>query len=91
MCIFNSAKPKGAGFTPGVAPIPKTDTSLPEAKPLVKDVKTDVTYGGKGRKEGQTQKAQGARSLAINLPNATQPGANTGGLGGTNQAGRPPV
>ena len=87
MCIFNSAKPRGGGFTPGVKPIKDTDTSLPEPKKLREDVKTDVTYGGKGKKEGQTQKAQGARSLAIPLPNATQQGANIGGLGGTNQGG----
>ena len=83
MCLFKTPKPKGGGYTPGVAPIQDTDTSLPTKKDLVKDDKpTDVTYGGKSKKEGQTQKAQGARSLAINLPNATQKEATTGGLGG---------
>ncbi len=80
MCLFRAPKPKGGGFTPGVAPAKDRDTSLPEAKELKKpDEPTDVSYG-KGRKEQQQQKAQGARSLAINLPNATQQGANTGGL-----------
>ena len=72
---------KGQGFTPGVKPVQDTDTALPEVKDLRPDKKvdTDITYG-KGRKEQQQQKSQGARSLAINLPNATQQGANTGGL-----------
>ena len=71
----------GKAFTPGVKPVQQTDTALPEAQDLrpEKDVDTDITYG-KGRKEQQQQKAQGARSLAINLPNATQQGAQTGGL-----------
>ena len=71
----------GKSFTPGVKPIQDTDTALPEVQDLrpEKDVDTDVSYG-KGRKEQQQQKSQGARSLAINLPNATQQGANTGGL-----------
>ena len=71
----------GKSFTPGVKPIQDTDTALPEVQDLrpEKDVDTDISYG-KGRKEQQQQKAQGARSLAINLPNATQQGANTGGL-----------
>ena len=76
MCIFNSAKPKGAGFTPGVAPIPKTDTSLPEAKPLVKDVKTDVTYGGKNKKpETLATRKTGTQALKIPL-NVTGQGSN---------------
>ena len=80
MCLFRTPKPKGGGFTPGVAPVADTDTALPEVKDLKKtDEPADVSYG-KGRKEQQQQKAQGARSLAINLPNATQQGANTGGL-----------
>jgi len=80
MCLFRSTK-KSQGFTPGVKPVQDTDTALPEVKDLRpdKEVDTDITYG-KGRKEQQQQKAQGARSLAINLPNATQPGAQTGGL-----------
>jgi len=85
MCLFKTPKPKGGGYTPGVAPIANTDTSLPEAQ-VVKPEKevSDVSYG-KGRKEQQQQKAQGARSLAINLPNATQPGAQTGGLNSNEQ------
>ena len=80
MCLFSDNKPKGGGLTPGVAPIKDTDTSLPEAKPVRPEKEVaDVSYG-KGRKAQQQQKAQGARSLAINLPNATQPGAQTGGL-----------
>ena len=81
MCLFGEQKPKGGGYTPGVAPIKQTDTSLPKGQLLVKpqEKDDDVTYG-KGRKEQQQQKSQGARSLAINLPNATQPGAQTGGL-----------
>ena len=79
MCLFRTPKPKGGGFTPGVAPVKDTDTALPEVRDLKPDEPADVSYG-KGRKEQQQQKSQGARSLAINLPNATQPGANTGGL-----------
>jgi len=79
MCLFRTPKPKGGGFTPGVKPIQETDTALPEVRDLKPDEPSDVSYG-KGRKEQQQQKSQGARSLAINLPNATQPGANTGGL-----------
>jgi len=79
MCLFRTPKPKGGGFTPGVAPVKDTDTALPEVRDLKPDEPADVSYG-KGRKQQQQQKSQGARSLAINLPNATQPGANTGGL-----------
>jgi hypothetical protein len=80
MCLFKQNKGKTT-FTPGVKPVQDTDTALPEVKDLRpdKEVDTDITYG-KGRKEQQQQQAQGARSLAINLPNATQPGAQTGGL-----------
>ena len=80
MCLFKP-KMKGKGFTPGVKPVQNRDTALPEAQDLrpEKDVDTDISYG-KGRKEQQQQQSQGARSLAINLPNATQQGANTGGL-----------
>ena len=85
MCLFKT-KMKGQGFTPGVKPVQDTDTALPEVKDLrpEKKVDTDITYG-KGRKEQQQQKAHGARSLAINLPNATQPGAQTGGLNANQQ------
>ena len=85
MCLFKTPKPKGGGYTPGVAQTPDTDTSLPEGQ-VVKPEKevSDISYG-KGRKEQQQQKAQGARSLAINLPNATQPGAQTGGLNSNEQ------
>ena len=71
----------GKSFTPGVKPVQNRETALPEVQDLrpEKDVDTDISFG-KGRKEQQQQKAQGARSLAINLPNATQQGANTGGL-----------
>ena len=80
MCLFRTPKPKGGGFTPGVAPVQDTDTSLPEARDVRPEKEVaDISYG-KGRKEQQQQQSQGARSLAINLPNATQPGANTGGL-----------
>ena len=79
MCLFRTPKPKGGGFTPGVAPVKDTDTALPEVRDIKPDEPADVSYG-KGRKEQQQQKSQGARSLAINLPNATQQGANTGGL-----------
>ena len=84
MCLFRPPRPKNAGYTPATTPIQDTDTSLPEAKTLKpKDEVTDIAYG-KGRKEQQQQQAQGARSLAINLPNTAQPGAQTGGLN-TNQ------
>ena len=80
MCLFKP-KMKGKGFTPGVKPVQNRDTALPEAQDLrpEKEVDTDISYG-KGRKEQQQQQAQGARSLAINLPNTAQPGAQTGGL-----------
>tara|TARA_R100000458_G_C8075348_1_gene112356 strand:+ start:54 stop:314 length:261 start_codon:yes stop_codon:yes gene_type:complete len=85
MCLFTKPKPSGGGFTPGVKPVKDTDTSLPQAKTLKPEKEvSDVSYG-RGRKEQQQQKAQGARSLAINLPNATQPGAQTGGLNTTQQ------
>ena len=84
MCLFRTPKPKGGGFTPGVAPIQDRDTTLQEPRKLRdSDETADVSYG-KGRKAQQKQAAQGARSLAINLPNAAQPGAQTGGLN-TNQ------
>ena len=80
MCLFRTPKPKGGGFTPGVPPVQDTDTSLPEARDVRPEKEVaDISYG-KGRKEQQQQQSQGARSLAINLPNATQPGAQTGGL-----------
>ena len=83
MCL-NLFKRPDPGVMQGLPPVAKsqdTDTALPEAQDLrpEKDVDTDITYG-KGRKEQQQQKAQGARSLAINLPNTAQPGAQTGGL-----------
>ena len=85
MCLFTKPKPSKGGFTPGVKPVQDTDTSLPQAKTLKPEKEvSDVSYG-RGRKEQQQQKAQGARSLAINLPNATQPGAQTGGLNTTQQ------
>ena len=85
MCLFKP-KMKGGGFTPGVKPVQDTDTALPEAQDLIPetDKDTDISYG-KGRKEQQQQQAQGARSLAINLPNATHPGAQTGGVNTTQQ------
>ena len=81
MCLFKTKMKGGKAFTPGVKPIQNTDTALPEAQDLRPDTDkdTDISYG-KGRKEQQQQQAQGSRSLAINLPNATQQGANTGGL-----------
>ena len=80
MCLFRDRSKGGGGLTPGVAPTPERDTALPEPAQLRPEKETaDISYG-KGRKAQQQQKAQGARSLAINLPNATQPGAQTGGL-----------
>ena len=77
---------KGGGFTPGVKPVQNRETALPEAQDLrpEKEVDTDSSYG-KGRKEQQHQQSQGARSLAINLPNTAQPGAQTGGLNANQQ------
>ena len=81
MCLFNDArKSKGGGFTPGVAPIKETDTTLDEAKPLRKESdKPDVLYGDDAMKEQQgAVQRNPASSLAINIPRS--PEANTSGV-----------
>jgi hypothetical protein len=80
MCLFRKPKKTGGGFIPGAPQTVDTDTTLPTPTALDRpEETTDVTYGGKGIKEALGQKAQGARSLAINLQ-PKQTGAGTGGL-----------
>ena len=82
MCMFGDRGQKGGGFTPGVKPVQKRDTTLAQAQTLRKkeDKEAQIGYGTEGKKniEGLDPNRNPASSLAINVP--TQPGAGSGGV-----------
>ena len=82
MCLFRSKKSSGS-YTPPTTQIANTDTSLPSAQTVVPEQPdTSLAYGSKKAGDGQQQR-QNAQSLAINLPNAQQGGAQQAGLNTT--------
>jgi len=82
MCLFGIASDSQGGMIMPQPLQPKTDTSLVEGSDITKkEPDTKVAYGSNLKDDGtvSTQR-QNADSLKINLPNAAQKEASTGGL-----------
>tara|TARA_R100000458_G_C8099200_1_gene126589 strand:+ start:232 stop:495 length:264 start_codon:yes stop_codon:yes gene_type:complete len=83
MCLFGMGRGGQSGMIMPQPMQPKTDTALVEGTNLMTKEKADtkVAYGSNVKDDGtvSTQR-QNADSLKINLPNAAQKEASTGGL-----------
>ena len=83
MCLFGMGKSGQSGMIMPQPLQPKTDTSLVAGTDVTTKDKADtkIAYGSNVKDDGtvNTQR-QNADSLKINLPNAAQKEASTGGL-----------
>ena len=83
MCLFKQPRPQAiAPATPPIQPRVPTETTIPTAKPVVKDDEVATVQYGTGQKKAgpAAGKKTGTDALKINMNTGMEAGTKSGGL-----------